>query len=164
VAAQIKKQQQAYVLRFRVLQAGCVYGERAASAVLDALRDEAFTGRCEYYAGEVGFSELPIYVVALVLRAVGGANRLDLESWSHIAQRVAGFLAMEESGPTLALAGSEVTDLATIRAHLASRGSAKFEAGYPVSILRNQDSWFIAQVEERLAKRAGAIPAPANST
>ncbi len=120
MAARTKKQQLGYALRFRILKQPSFYGEVAAEAVIDALRDERFSGRCEYYAAAVVSYGPPIYLVALAFRQPGRRNQFDADGWSRFAQRVAMFLASDQPSPTLGLLGSELIDLRLIRSRMSS--------------------------------------------
>ncbi|WP_159029610.1 hypothetical protein [Streptomyces qaidamensis] len=153
ISTPLTDDQLGYALAFVDLSGA--YGGTAAEAILDALRTVKFTGRCEYYAGDVMQDR---YVIGLAVKGHSRRESFDHKWWIRIKKLVAnslsdpGNLSNSRSTCVLDELGSEYAEVRAFRQHLLPRGVAEFTEGYPTQLLRphEEDSWFSGAVLERL--------------
>jgi hypothetical protein len=129
-----------------------MYGSDAAEAVVQALEEIRFTGRCEYYAAD-RFGAGNLYVVGLGLQSLRPRRKLALEWWWAFVDKVSHALVTRTQKLRLAPELSGFHELLEIRGDQLSRGAAEFSHGRVVQILsgRSDDkSWFEAVAMGRL--------------
>lgn len=153
ISTPLTDDQLGYALSFTNLSGA--YGGTAAEAVLSALHEMKFTGRCEYYAGDT----LPgIYVVGLAVKGHSRRQKFDHKWWMRLSQLVEKNLAGSESTFSLDEILSEYAEVRALRQQLLPRGVAEFNDGNPTQLLRpdEEGSWFFGAVLERLQPERAA--------
>lgn len=149
----ISDDQLGFALNFSIMPDAGEYGDTVASAILGALGKLRFSGRCEYYAGDVFISRESFYMVGLAVRADKGSVPKG-EWWKRLSTLVSVTLGKKASKATLNPEDSEIGEVRSLRKQCPPRGVVEFEKGVPVFVLKGglaDDSWFLAQCRERMA-------------
>lgn len=149
----IRDDQLGFALNFSLMPDAGEYGDAVADAILGALKSLRFSGRSEYYAGDLSISRESFYVVGLALRTDKGSVPKG-EWWKRLAALVSVALEKKGTKATVNTDLSELGEVRSLRKLYLLRGVVEFADGVPVFVLgdgRADDSWFLAQCRERMA-------------
>jgi hypothetical protein len=137
-----------YCFRFEVHDDIACYGADVAEALLAALRQTCFSGRCEFYAGDMFGMERPTYLVGIGLKpSVWAGKRTEA---SELIDEIIRALPSALQGITLEANGSEFTTLHAIKRSLIPAGVVEYKKGMLVRIISpaafGSDSWFVGAI------------------
>jgi hypothetical protein len=144
-----------FVINLEVIRPCQAYGELTANAILDALDNVRFDGRCEYYAADgVSSGTGSEYFVGLGCKVRRGSERTpDLGWWTTLVQNVSEALLEATDRVRVDPLSSEMGEMSGIRQGLLNRGAVEFRVGQPRRILSPKepmsDSWFVSAVNDR---------------
>lgn len=144
-----------FVINLEVIRPCQVYGGVTANAILDALADVRFDGRCEYYAADGASSGTGSeYFVGLGCKVRQGSQRTpDLAWWTTLVETISEALVGATDRVRVDPIRSEMGEMSGIRRRLLSRGAVEFRVGQPRRVLspkeRMSDSWFVSAVKDR---------------
>lgn len=146
-----------FAFNFSVLPNAGEYGGGVARAILAALMDVQFSGRCEYYAGEMFVPGDSFYVVGLGLKTEKGL--VPKYAWWHrlkdfVCEQLPKFGTRVRFNADL----SEPGEMRALRAHYMPRGVAEFAEGKVDLVLGGEvdDSWFLAECKKQAAPTKSA--------
>lgn len=142
-----------YALNIRIGKGCDYYGYSVAEAILNALENSKFNGRCEYFATDgFMFGLEKCYLVGLGLKST--KNEVPtLNWWLNFRKKVDRELKRIEPALEIDHICSELCEISALKAQYLPRGTIQFIKGVATLILNPEspenDSYFIACINER---------------
>jgi len=155
-------EQLGFEMPFITYEGAGLYGDLIADSIIASLKEQQFSGRCEYYEGNP--IEIPdLYVVALGLKPVNSSGRSQsptYEWWESLCSLIDGKVKERTEMVVLRKSDAEITIMLGIRTNLLPSGVAEFEGGKIVGLLspQREDSWFRAAIRKVLEDGNNTMP------
>lgn len=156
-------QQYGFLMAFSYTRWDDSFEESVASVVMEILRKEEFTGRCEYYHSRGALGGMEFYYVGLGLKDMKGKQFGDHDWWMQFQAAVLQALdgkAIPLSETTL----SEQASMVSIRKDHSFCGAIKMLDGIPTLVIEHPDrlgtSAFTEVVKNELLKNIPGVPRP----
>lgn len=135
-----------------------MYGTAVANSILESLKSEQFSGRCEYYVVEQQLGAERQYVVGLGLRYLTGQQQTPpYKTWLRIQNLIGRSLAAPLH---LEADLCEFGRLKELREQAIPRGVVEFRRGKPITIITEDfcetESWFVIAAREAGAQSRGS--------
>lgn len=140
------------------------YSDDVASAILQVIKNSAFSGRLEYYSCLREMGNATHYCVGLGLRRSRKPHSVSYEEWTDLVDSICKTLSENGVPLTNAEVLSELGLMTSLRASFPLRGVVEFDDGNPLRIIAPRAEWsqspICVLVDKLLGHQHGIVATP----